>query len=48
MGHTRRAQGAVQRREIDIGPEQIIPKRDKLWAGEWVAEAMARVRCAHQ
>ena len=25
---------------FDIGPEQIVPKRDKLWAGEWRAEAI--------
>src|SRR5688572_27099455 len=23
---------------FDIGPEYLIPKRDKLWAGEWQAE----------
>ncbi len=25
---------------FDIGPEQIIPKRDLLWAGAWTAEAI--------
>ena len=25
---------------FDIGPEYLIPKRDKLWAGEWQAEAI--------
>src|SRR5829696_3587476 len=25
---------------LDIGPEYLIPKRDKLWAGEWKAEAI--------
>ena len=25
---------------FDIGPEQIIPKRDTLWAGPWQAEAI--------
>ncbi len=25
---------------FDIGPEQIIPKRDTLWAGAWTAEAI--------
>lgn len=25
---------------FDIGPEQVIPKRDKLWSGEWQAEAI--------
>ena len=25
---------------FDIGPEQIVPKRDKLWTGEWQAEAI--------
>ncbi|MDP3069140.1 MAG: hypothetical protein Q8N18_02575 [Opitutaceae bacterium] len=25
---------------FDIGPEMIIPKRDKLWAGAWTAEAI--------
>lgn len=25
---------------FDIGPEQIIPKRDRLWSGEWRAEAI--------
>ena len=25
---------------FDIGPEHIIPKRDKLWSGEWQAEAI--------
>ena len=25
---------------FDIGPEQIIPKRETLWSGEWRAEAM--------
>ena len=27
---------------FDIGPEYLIPKRDKLWAGEWQAEAICR------
>jgi hypothetical protein len=25
---------------FDIGPEHIVPKREKLWAGEWRAEAI--------
>ena len=25
---------------FDIGPEYLIPKRDKLWGGEWKAEAI--------
>ena len=25
---------------FDIGPEYLIPRRDKLWAGEWKAEAI--------
>ena len=25
---------------FDIGPEYLIPKRDKLWSGEWQAEAI--------
>ena len=25
---------------FDIGPEMIIPKRDKLWSGAWTAEAI--------
>src|SRR5262245_57592372 len=27
---------------FDIGPEYLIPRRDKLWAGEWQAEAIGR------
>ena len=25
---------------FDIGPEYLIPERDKLWSGEWQAEAI--------
>src|SRR6185369_8678723 len=25
---------------FDIGPEYLIPQRDKLWVGEWQAEAI--------
>jgi hypothetical protein len=25
---------------LDIGPEQIIPRREKLWSGAWTAEAI--------
>jgi hypothetical protein len=27
---------------FDIGPEYLIPRRDKLWSGEWQAEAIGR------
>jgi hypothetical protein len=27
---------------FDIGPEYLIPRRDKLWSGEWQAEPIGR------